>query len=140
MFLFATPVFGQTGNQSCNDMEYEHRNQIDNKPYSIRQVKGTASDPNGFGVPNICIGIFTVDDHKLVATTETDENGAFEIRNLPAGEYRLVGHSVFCPANVRLLIQPKLRRNQELVLRLIPTGIDQCSYGELTKPERKRRH
>jgi hypothetical protein len=133
----APPLSAQVGNQACKDMEYEHRNQLDNVPYRIRQVKGTASDQEGFAIPGICIGIFTETEHKLVATAETNEKGVYELKNLPAGDYRPVAHyNGLCPANVRLRIQPRLRSKKVLALHMVGPAIDSCSYGELTKPKR----
>ncbi len=128
----ASPLLGQAEIQVCKDMKYEHRNQIDNVPFRISKVKGTVSDQQAVAIPKLCIGIFTEAEHKLVATTETDEKGAFELKDLPPGDYRLVAQYLgFCPANVRLRIQPKFRTKKALLLHMKPAAIDSCSYGEL---------
>jgi hypothetical protein len=113
-------------------MTYENRNQIDYGPLRLRAVKGSAKDLDGVSIPKVCVGVFTETEHKLVATAETDEEGLFEIRNLPAGNYRIVAkYSGFCPANARLQIQPKSRSRKSLKLRMRAAGIDTCSYFEL---------
>jgi len=135
----APPLFGQAENQACKDMQYEHETQIDNVPYRIRQVKGTARDWEGDVVPGLCIGVFTEAEHKLVATAETDEKGAFELKDLPAGDYRLVAHYTgLCSTNIRLRIQPRLRSKKVLALHMVLPAIDTCSYGELTEPKGRR--
>jgi uncharacterized caspase-like protein len=118
-------------------MKYEHRNQIDNVPFRISMVKGAATDQQGIAIPKLCIGIFTEAKHDIVATAETDEKGTFELKDLPPSDYRLVAqYPGFCPANVRLRVQPQFRTKKALVLHMKPAAIDSCSYGELAKTKR----
>lgn len=41
-------------------------------------------------IPKACVGVFTEIDHKLIAATETDNKGHFELKDIPTGDYRLV--------------------------------------------------
>jgi hypothetical protein len=122
----------------CKEMAYENRNQIDYGPLHVRTVKGLAKDPDGVVIPKLCVGIFTDPGHKLVATTETNAAGSYEIKNLPRGNYRLVAkYAGFCPANVRLQVQPTFTSNKTITLRMRPAGLDTCSFGELGRSNTK---
>jgi hypothetical protein len=122
----------------CSEMAYENRNQIDYGPLHIRTVKGIARDLDGVVIPKLCVGVFTDTEHKLVATTETDASGCFEIKNLPRGNYRLVAkYAGYCPANVHLQIEPKSRSKKTLTLQMRPAGLDTCSFGEISASKKK---
>ena len=38
----------------------------------------------------MCLGLFDVEKHELIASTATDEHGRFEMPDVPNGDYRLV--------------------------------------------------
>lgn len=115
-------------------MQYAHRNQIDPKPISLREVKGTATDPSG--VPFTCVGIFTDEVHRVLRYAQTDENGAFnvDVKGLPDGTYRLVAQAEpLCPANAQIKLHSHSFRQKKLEVHMRPPGIDVCSWIEVAK-------
>ena len=117
--------------QDCKDMEYGHENQIDPKTIEVGQLTGRAIDARGSPIPHFCVGLFTESEHKLVRYVTADDNGSFTLdtKDLPDGEYRLVGRADgLCPANQRLRVKPHSHRTKTLVAHMIVRGIDICSY------------
>ena len=131
--LLAEPSFAQRkGDSSPCVTEYENHNQIDYGPLIIQKVKGTITDPRQGAVPNVCVGIFTEKDHKLVATTESDADGKFSLQSVPPGRYRLVVKAdPLCAANVPLQVVKSQKKKQVLRVHMKPRGLDSCSYGEV---------
>jgi hypothetical protein len=121
--------------QNCKEMLYAHE-KIDPSPIELRQVKGRVLSPDATAMPQVCVGIFTEPEHKLIRYTETDETGLFalDMTGLPDGEYRLVGQApYFCPANSLLRSKSRSRHKTTLVVHLNVRGIDTCSYVESSK-------
>jgi len=117
-------------------MVYSHENQIDPKTIELRRIQGTAVDPNGMVIPQLCVGIFTESEHKLMRYTQSDDTGVFVVdtNGLPDGDYRLVGKIVgFCPANAMLRIKSHTHKKRRLLLRMNVRGIDSCSSVGLDK-------
>jgi len=84
--LLAAPSFAQQKGDSSPCMAgYENHNQVDYGPLVVQNVKGTITDPQHVAVPKLCGGIFTENEHKLVATTESDADGKFSLQSLPPG-------------------------------------------------------
>lgn len=140
-FAFTLPSFAQQSGNPCGcSITYENNNQVDPSPFSIRVIAGRAISEVGgpaeeIGpLPGACLGLFTAQDHRLVATTVTNEEGRFQFDRVQVGEYRLVvraaGH---CVANVPLrIIRPTrvgTRQRRQIVLHMRPASIDTCSYG-----------
>jgi hypothetical protein len=128
----ATALVGQV----CKEMAYGHENQIDPKPIELRQVQGTGLDPSGTVAPQLCVGIFSEPEHKLLRYAQSDDKGAFTVdtNGLPDGEYRLVGHaSGFCPANAIIRIKSHSHQKKAVIVHMNVRGIDTCSYVELGK-------
>ncbi len=114
---------------SCKEVEYTNANQIDYGPIKVGLLRGQAIDSAGVPVPQVCIGVFTETEHKLVTTVGVDENGRFQIPDLPSGRYRLVSQALgFCPANARIRVKRGFRKGKPLVVHMRPRGIDDCSY------------
>jgi hypothetical protein len=129
-FVLATAV--QAGQTTCADLTYESRNQIDYGPLRVSVISGIAQDAEGGRIPDVCVGVFTEKEHRLVAMAHSDESGRFELKAVPVGKYRLVAkYEGFCPANARLRIGRLARRKKLLTVQVRPTGIDTCSYIEL---------
>jgi protein-disulfide isomerase len=130
--LFAAyPLHGQEHRPSCQGMQYEHRNQID---YTLRiaVVAGVAKDVQGSEIRGACVGIFAGKGDKLIAATETTEDGHFEIEGAPNGTYRLVVTAEgLCPANAIVILKNKSRKKKRLAAVMKPSGIDDCSWLEL---------
>jgi hypothetical protein len=121
-------------------MTYENHNQVDPKPLKLHGINGRTNDEQGMPIPRVCVGIYSEKDHKLVATTETAEDGHFALGKLPPGRYRLVAkHEVLCSANVPLIVtSPQSRSKKELILHMNVAGIDKCSYGDLAVLQKPR--
>jgi hypothetical protein len=130
--FFAHSLHGQ----NCKEMVYGHQNQIDRSPIELRQIKGKVLDPSGTVLPQVCVGIFTEPEHKLVRYAQTDQTGLFALdtTGLPDGEYRFVGQSPgFCPANARIWSKSRSHQTKTLVVHMNVRGIDTCSYVERSK-------
>lgn len=120
---------------------YENNNQVDPKPLSVHVVAGrTISEVGDIGsaqeigaVAGACLGLFTEQDHRLVATSVADDEGGFQFAEVPSGKYRLVVQVAgLCVANVPLQIVRGLRGKdqKQLVVHMRPSGVDSCSYGD----------
>lgn len=101
---------------------------------SVRQVSGYAIDPQFVRMPQVCLGIFSLTNKRLVASGLTDEEGRFELRDIPVGKYRLVARANgFCLAIVplRVVRYPRggILRRRRLVLHMELPALDVCSYG-----------
>src|SRR5215472_11706134 len=107
--LASSVIFaGRAQTSSCKDMVYEHRNQIDNKPFEVKALEGVVQDMKKFRVPKACVGVFTELEHQLVAVAEASEKGEFNVRGVPNGDYRIViRYAGLCPANASI----RLRQN-----------------------------
>src|SRR5260370_3570509 len=89
----------ETGS-ACKNLTYENRNQTDYGPLQVTAVRGIAKDADGVPIPRACVGVFTEAGHKLIATTQTNDGGRFELNDIPDGDYRLVAqYDGFSPAN-----------------------------------------
>jgi hypothetical protein len=122
--------------QNCKEMAYGHENQIDPSPIELRQVKGKVLDPSGTVMPQVCLGIFTEPEHKLIRYAQTDETGLFalDMTGLPDGKYRFVGQvPYFCPANALIRSKSRSHHKTALVVHMNVRGIDTCSYVESSK-------
>jgi hypothetical protein len=122
------------GLATCNSpITYEDHNQIDPKPLKLDRISGIAKDDQGVSIANVCIGLFSEKDHRLIASAETREDGRYTLGEIPPGRYRLVAkHPALCVANVPLLVGSQTHRSKkELVLHMKVGGVDSCSYGDL---------
>ena len=64
--------------------------QLGYKPVSVRVVSGQVLDESEAEMPQVCLGLFTEQNHNLVASAVTDDEGRFQFGGIPAGKYRLV--------------------------------------------------
>jgi hypothetical protein len=113
----------------CKQLSYENKNQADYGPLRVPSVRGIATDVQGVAVPGVCVGIFTEQDHKLIAVTETDDRGRFEFKDTLKGNYRLVAkYEGFSPANAKLRIEPSSKHKKPLALHMKFQGIDTASF------------
>jgi hypothetical protein len=129
---FVSPATGQR----CNQMVYEHKNQIDPKPIEVGLIRGATVYKDGSALGPICVGIFTESEHKLLVYGQSDEKGAFTLdtSRLPDGEYRFVGQVLgFCPANLIIRIRSRSHKKRTLLVHMYLSEIDICSYVDLAK-------
>ncbi|MGB7437050.1 MAG: hypothetical protein WBR26_05765 [Candidatus Acidiferrum sp.] len=122
--------------QPCSNIPYLHQNKFDPQPLELHRVQGAALDQNGKPVAQLCLGLFSTPDHKLMRFAQADRNGNFSLdtHDLPDGEYRLVGQLIgFCPANAIIDINSHFRHKKPLVVHMNLPGTDTCSYVELRK-------
>jgi hypothetical protein len=79
---------------------------------TLSTIRGTATDPTGAVVPNAVIAVSSLDTSAKREVT-TDENGNFEVPDLPRGRYRLTatatGFNTFVAENI-LLEGSQIRR------------------------------
>ena len=140
--LLWLPVPAKQTKEPCKcQATYENNNQVDPKPLSVRAVSGrTISEVGDVGaaqeigaVAGACIGLFTEQDHRLVATTVADDEGRFQFDEVPAGRYRLIIQVAgLCVANVPLQVVRGSRSKEQkrIVVHMRPSGVDSCSYGD----------
>jgi Carboxypeptidase regulatory-like domain len=115
--------------QTCAEMAYENRNQVDYGPLQLGGVRGIVQDFQGADIPKACVGIFTDVGHNLVEMSETDDRGRFSAEKVPKGVYRLVvKYPGFCPAKARVRISGG--KGKSAVVHMKVAGIDTCSYIE----------
>jgi hypothetical protein len=140
ILLLGLPLPAQQTKEPCK-VAYGNKNQIDPKPLSVHGVSGrTISEVGDIGaarelgaVARACLGLFTEQDHRLVAITIADAEGRFQFDEVPAGKYRLVVQAAgLCVANVPLQVVRGSRRKdqKQLVIHMRPAAIDDCSYGD----------
>jgi hypothetical protein len=148
--LFASVAILLNGMQPCAQqpsepckqaIAYENHNQSDPGPLSVDSLTGrviaeAGDDAQEIGpVPGACLGLFTEEEHRLIATATADQEGRFQFGKVSNGEYRLVvlvGR--LCTANVPLKVsgerRGKVAGKRQLVIHMMPRGIDRCSYGD----------
>ena len=86
-------------------------------------------DASGVVVPNTCVGVFTEANHKLVAATQTDNLGRFELNDIPDGAYRLIAkYEGFSTANAKLQIEQRSHSRKLLTVQMRPSGLDTHSF------------
>ncbi len=124
------PLACQEALPACKDLSYTNRNQTDYGPLRVPAVRGVAQDAQGVAIPRACVGVFTESDHKLIAATETDDSGNFKLKDIKAGEYRLVvTYEGFSPANAKVRIGHS-RGTKVLCVQMRPAGLDSGSFVE----------
>jgi hypothetical protein len=140
--LWAEPLFAaqQQGNSSSCLAEYENHNQIDYGPLIVRKIQGAITDPQQAAIPKACVALFTEKEHRLVATTQSDEEGKFSLANIPPGRYRLVTKAEpLCAASVPLRVVNRRNTKKVLHVHMKPHSLDSCSYAELRMEAAKSR-
>jgi hypothetical protein len=107
--------------KTCENMPYLHQNQFDLAPLELGEVRGTVVDKNGVALTQVCVGVFSEPDHKLLRYGRSDGNGGFlvDTKGLPGGTYRLVGQLIgFCPANAILSVNSHSKQTKPLVIKM----------------------
>jgi hypothetical protein len=128
LFFASCPLFAQEPHSSCQNMRYEHHNQIDPPPRHVGLVSGIVKDFQGFEVRGACVGIFSEAEQKLLISAEADDKGRFVISGLQPGRYRMVVSAEgLCAANGRIIVKGKSKKNKLTVI-MRPSGIDVCSW------------
>src|SRR5215475_10899466 len=121
-----------------SEMKYENYNQIDPEPLTVRDLKGQVTDVAAVPIPQACLGVYTETERKLIASTTSDENGAYKFDKIRPGQYRLVVlYRGFCTANTGIVIAANVLgsiRNRPVYVHMRVRGIDDCSYADHTRP------
>lgn len=136
IILIVLPAWAQRTVKPCNaPISYEDHNQVEYGPLSLPIVSGIAQDRDQARIRGVCLGLFTEKQHRLVATAVTDQEGKFQLDQVPPGLYRLVAkYSGFCPANTLLRITRRASnrkmKSKSLVLHMELENMDRCSYGD----------
>ncbi len=134
LLALAVP-FGQAqgATRKCTPT-YQNHNAIDYGPLVFRNLSGWAIAPAAAAerISGACLGLFTEEEHRLVAVFETGPDGSFAFAALAPRRYRLVAQCEgLCVANVPLKIVrwPQGGWHRRLVLHMNVQGIDACSHG-----------
>jgi hypothetical protein len=112
---------------------YQNNNNIDYGPLVFRNLSGYDIDPASVRMAGGCIGLFTEEDHRLVAATTADQDGNFLFAAVVPGRYRLVvDFRGYCAANVplRIVRWPRGGWGRKLVVHMNVGHIDTCSVGD----------
>ena len=112
---------------------YQNSNNIDYGPLVFRNLSGYDIDPASVRMAGGCIGLFTEEDHRLVAATAADQDGHFSFAAVVPGRYRLVvDFRGYCAANVplRIVRWPRGGWHRKLVVHMSVGHIDACSVGD----------
>jgi len=140
LFVMILHCFAHTQERSAtckSPPEYGNRNQVDPKRSTVRGLSGRiiseVGDPaKEMGPVPACVGLFTEQGHRLVASVVADEDGRFRFAAIPSGRFRLIVRdplNVFCLANMPLRIVSSRGKGTPLVIHMRASGIDICSYG-----------
>lgn len=132
--VFASASFASQQQQSNGPpcTEYENHNQGYYGPYVMEKIKGVITDPGQGRMANICVALFTEKDHKLVTTTQSDQNGSFSLEGIAPGRYQVVVKAYpLCAANVAMKVVRRAKKRKVLQVHMKPRGMDECSYGDL---------
>jgi hypothetical protein len=131
-FAFVLLTAAEETGAVCKNFSYENRNQADYGPLHVAAIRGVAKDAQGVAIPKACVGVFTEAGHKLVATAQTDNNGQFELNDIPDGAYRLIAkYGGLSTANAKLRIEQRSQNKKSLTVQMRPTGLDTDSFIEL---------
>lgn len=136
--LLGSFSLGQGPVRCPKSLEYVNRNQVDPGRSTLRVIAGRVVAEVGqparrVGPIPACLGLFTENDHRLVASAVADEEGRFKFKSIQPGFYRLVvrdPQNAFCVANMPLRVIAS-GRGKLLVIHMRPSGIDDCSYGDV---------
>jgi hypothetical protein len=127
-------ALSQEAHSDCKNLAYENRNQIESGPLLVSRIQGNAQDAQSLPITQACAGIFTEPDHMLIAVTQSDETGHFELDGIPDGTYRLLvnpGYGGFCPANAKLKLDHHAKTKKALNAQMRVAGTGACSWIEL---------
>ncbi len=67
------------------DPTYQNHNMVDYGPLLLRTLSGYDIDPYSVRTAGGCIALFTEGDHRLVATTQADQDGNFTFGEIGTG-------------------------------------------------------
>ncbi len=139
LLLAVQPCFAtaQTGGSPKCSALYENHNQIDYGPLKVRIIQGSSNigtssqdESVAFGA---CFALFTEKQHKLVTMISGDSEGHFKMDDIKPGRYRLVARvEGICAANIPLVVTSTGRRTARILVHFRPSGIDTCSYAEIS--------
>lgn len=119
----------------CDQVKYENHNQADYGPLRVRTIQGTiVNDTDKAIIPNMCIALFSENNHKLVTTARSGNDGRYSFIHIKSGRYRLVVTSTpFCPPNVPIQVvnwpEGGFTSSRKIYLHLKLPAIDTCSYS-----------
>ena len=85
VLLLAAAGDALASQEAGTDDSYVNRNQVDYGSLKVSTVTGVARDEHGTAVPSARILLFTEKEHKLVASTTTNEKGMFSFGHIPYG-------------------------------------------------------
>jgi Carboxypeptidase regulatory-like domain len=112
---------------------YVNENAQDPAPLKLDELSGKVVGLGGDAMPRVTISLFTEQEHTLLSTVVTDNEGKFKLDKVPHGLYRVVATVAgLCPANIPVKLESSLIRHK-LEITMRPKGLDTCSYGMAKK-------
>jgi hypothetical protein len=119
-------------------VEYENHNFLELGALTVGDLKGQVTNEKSAPIPQSCLGVYTETEHKLIASTTSDENGNYKFDKIRPGQYRLVVYSHgFCTANAKITIAAtglSSLKHRAVYVHMRVGGIDTCSSANHTRP------
>lgn len=133
VLIFCNVLFAQDVKQ-CSNVNYQDKNQVTPSPLVVKKIIGqvVVKDDESFPLVDVCVALFDEKNRTLIVVTTPDEKGIFNIKKVPDGKYRLIVkhlYDFYCVANVPITVEEKSSEKRELLINMIPSAIDECSYG-----------
>ena len=106
--------------------------QLEPNLVTVRDVRGYVDDGNGARINDVvCVRLFKEKTKAFVTSVHTDHDGRYSLSTLREGDYRLVvTYTSFCPISFGVHVR-KHAEQKNVVVHLLPRGIDSCSWSEL---------
>jgi len=133
ILIFSNILFAQEVKQ-CSNLNYQDKNQVTPDPLVVKKIIGQVviKDDESAPLVDVCVALFDEENKKLIFVTTPDEKGEFNIKKVPDGKYRLIVkhlYDFYCVANVPITVEKKSFEKRELPINMIPSAIDEWSYG-----------
>jgi Carboxypeptidase regulatory-like domain len=121
-----------------SEVKYENHNFLEPEALIVSDLKGQVADELSDSLSRACLSVFTEAEHKLVASTTSDEDGYYKFDKIPPGQYRFVVFVYgFCTANARITItdaDPRSLKYRSVYVHMRIRKVDTCSFANHTRP------
>src|SRR5687767_16034613 len=68
-----------------NEVGYENHNFLELGALTVGDLKGQVTNEKSAPIPQSCLGVYTETEHKLIASTTSDENGNYKFDKIRPG-------------------------------------------------------